>query len=448
MKKFFIMILCFCCSAPAFSSEVYDFNDWNTASKIVQSIQRPNIPDEEYRVETINDDFRKNIQEIIDKVSESGGGKIIIPEGEYFCKGTIILKSCVEIHLEEGAKILFSPEPSDYLPVVKTRWEGTELMNYSPMIYAYGQHDIALTGKGIIDGNAESVFHSWKKLEKPSQLQLRRLGASGFPLEKRIFGEGYYLRPCMIEINYCEKVLLEDYTAVNSPFWVNHINCSNHVQVRRLKVNSNFPNNDGVDIESCQYVLVEENIFRTGDDSIAVKSGRDYDGRKIGLPSKYVVIRKNDMAGDDGIVLGSELSGGISYIFFEDNILRNGLCALRFKTNLNRGGICEHIRIRNMKIDDYKNFIWFQLNYPEELGSNFPTVCKDFVFENITVENLKGILFECRASEGYPLQDVILRNITVKKSERNYFELENISNLVIDNFNVNGQKINGTLSSF
>ena len=152
---------------------------------------------------------------------------------------------------------------------------------------------------------------------------------SNFPLGKRIFGEGHYLRLCMIEINRCERVLLKNYTVINSPFWVNHLNCLNHIQVIRLKINSLFPNNDGVDIDSCQYVLVEENIFKTGDDSsITVKSGCDSDGRKIALPSKYVIIHKNNIVRvDDALVLGYELSGGISYIFFEDNILRNGLCA-------------------------------------------------------------------------------------------------------------------------
>lgn len=453
-----VSILCSSSASILSASQDISFNfprphqstlsDWAAASAIVQAIQRPNIPASEYKLEANPEDVREAIQELIDEVSASGGGKVIIPAGEYLCKGAIELKSGVELHLEEGAKLLFSPDPADYLPVVKTRWEGTELMNYSPMIYAYGQHDIALTGPGTIDGNEKSVFHTWKKLEKPDQQQLRLWGAAGTPVEERIFGEGHYLRPCIIEVNYCDRVLLEDYTVMNSPFWINHVNCSNHVQVRKLKVNSMFANNDGVDVESSQYVLIEENIFRTGDDSVVVKSGRDYDGRKIGLPSKYVVIRKNDMGGEDGIALGSEMSGGIAYVFFEDNILRDGQSAVRFKANLDRGGTCEHIRVRNMNIANFDNFIWFQLNYPGELGGNFPTVYKDLVFEDITVESLKGKLFECHAPKGYPLQDVMLRNITIKKSEKTDFILENVSNLVIDNLKVNDQSMNGVLSSF
>lgn len=455
----FVLAVCFCiAAAPSFSSETPGFSfprphqstlsDWSTASSIVQAIQRPNIPAKDYAVDFSGGDARKAIQDAIDKANSEGGGRVIIPAGEYFCKGSIVLKSCVDLHLEEGAKLLFSPEPADYLPVVKTRWEGTELMNYSPMVYAYGQHDIAITGIGTIDGNKDSVFHSWKSKEKPDQQQLRLWGAAGLPVEQRVFGEGHYLRPCIIDVNYCDRVLLEDYTVTNSPFWINHINCSNHVQVRRLKVNSMFANNDGVDVESSQYVVIEENVFRTGDDSVVVKSGRDYDGRKIGLPSKYVVVRKNDMGGEDGIALGSEMSGGIAYVFFEDNILRDGVSAVRFKANLDRGGTCEHIRVRNMHIANFENFIWFQLNYPGELGGNFPTVYKDLVFEDITVESLKGRLFECHAPKGYPLQDVMLRNVTIKKADKTDFILENVSNLVIDNLAVNDQRMNGVLSSF
>ena len=455
-----LLAVCICFAAsPSFSeTPAFSFtfprphqstlSDWTAASAIVQAIQRPAIPAKDYAVDFSGGDARKAIQDAVDKANSEGGGRVIIPAGEYFCKGAITLKSCVDLHLEEGAKILFSPEPADYLPVVKTRWEGTELMNYSPMIYAYGQHDIAITGKGSIDGNKDSVFHSWKKLEKPDQQQLRLWGAAGLPVEQRVFGEGHYLRPCIIDINYCDRVLLEDYTVMNSPFWINHLNCSNHIQVRRLKVNSMFANNDGVDVESCQYVVIEENIFRTGDDSVVVKSGRDYDGRKIGLPSKYVVVRKNDMGGEDGIALGSEMSGGIAYVFFEDNILRDGVSAVRFKANLDRGGTCEHIRVRNMNIANFENFIWFQLNYPGELGGNFPTVYKDLVFEDITVESLKGRLFECHAPKGYPLQDVMLRNVTIKKADKTDFILENVSNLVIDNLEVNDQRMNGVLSSF
>lgn len=428
--------------------------DWNMASAIVQAVKRPNIPTE--NVINVKDlgatgdgatDDLPAIQGAIDQANAEGGGKVVVPEGTYFCKGPVVLKSCVELHLEEGSKLLFSPEAADYLPVVKTRWEGTELMNYSPMVYAYGEHDIAITGKGTIDGNAESEFHAMRANQKADQQQLRLYGAAGVPVEERVFGEGHYLRPACIQINYCERVLLEDYTVTNSPFWINHLNCSSHVQVRGLTVDSMFANNDGVDVESSSFVIVEENKFHTGDDSVVVKSGRDYDGRQVGIPSKYVVVRKNDMGGEDGIALGSEMSGGIAYVFFEDNIVRDGVSVIRFKANLDRGGTCEHIRVRNMTIGNFENFIWFQMNYPGELGGNFPTVYKDLVFEDITVESLTGNVFDAHAPKGYPLQDVLIRNVTVKESAKTDLTLENVMNLVIENFKINDQRLSGVLTS-
>lgn len=427
--------------------------DWAVASQIVQVIQRPRIPSVQLNVvdagakgDGVANDLPV-VQGAIDKLSAQGGGKVIVPKGTYFCKGPVVLKSCIELHLEEGATLLFSPEPADYLPVVRSRWEGTELMNYSPLVYAYGLHDIAITGKGTIDGNADSTFHEWTKKQKPDQLRLRGYGAEGVPLEERVFGEGTFLRPSLVEIDYCERVLLEDYTATNSPFWIHHLNCSNHVQVRGLNVDSMKANNDGVDVESCKYVVVEENKFHTGDDSVVIKSGRDYDGRQVGKPSKYVVVRKNDMGGEDGIALGSEMSGGIAYVFFEDNDLRDGVSAVRFKANLDRGATCEHVRVRNMRIANFQNFIWFQLNYPGELGGNFPTLYNDLVFEDITVESIADKLFEAHAPKGYPLENVVLKNITVKSAGNNNLILENVDNLRLENVLVGNQRMDGIISS-
>lgn len=167
------------------------------ATAIVQAIERPQIP-ANYAVNVteygaVGDgvaDDRPAIQKAIDETSEKGGGQVIVPAGTYFCKGSIELKSCVELHLEEGSTLLFSPVAADFLPVVKSRWEGTELMNYSPMVYAYGQHDIAITGKGKIDGNRDSEFHAMTENQKADQVALRQMGAAGVPLEERVFGEG------------------------------------------------------------------------------------------------------------------------------------------------------------------------------------------------------------------------------------------------------------------
>lgn len=420
--------------------------DWNKASEIVQAVQPPNIPNRDYLITDFDakrGDARPAIMAAIEQASADGGGRVIIPEGQWESHGPIHLKSRINLHISEGATLLFSPEPEDYLPAVLTRWEGTEMYGYSPLIYAYQVQDVAVTGKGTLDGNEDSEFHPWYDKQRPDMDALRAMGAAGNPVEERQFAEGHFLRPSMLQIVDAQRVLLEDYTIKNSPFWINHLVYTDHAIVRGLKVDSMFPNNDGIDVDSSRYVIVENNYFRTGDDSVVIKSGRDYDGRQVGRPSEYVVVRNNDMGGEDGIALGSEMSGGIRHVYFTDNILRSGKAAVRFKANLDRGGVAEHIRVRNMTIESFDQLFWFQLNYPGELGGNYPTVYRDLVFEDITVESTGSVL-EVYAPEGYPLQDVTLRNITIKKAD-DLFVLDNVQNLVFENVEINGNRVNGQL---
>jgi polygalacturonase len=423
--------------------------DWNQVTQILQDIQRPSIPNRDYRITDFGaagngrDDARPAIMAAIEKAHADGGGRVILPKGTWLSKGPIHLKSRINLHIVEGATLLFSPDPEDYLPMVLTRWEGTEMYGYSPLIYAHKVEDIAVTGKGLIDGNSKSKFHDWKKKEVPDQLELRRMGAEGTPVEDRKFGEGHFLRPSLLQTFDAERVLLEGYAMVNSPFWVNHLIYTDHAIVRGITVESMFANNDGVDVDSSRYVLIENSKFVTGDDAVVVKSGRDFDGRRIGRPSENVVIRNNDMAGEDGIALGSEMSGDIRNVYFMDNVLRKGSSAIRFKANLDRGGVVEHIRVRNMKIDTFKDLFWFQLDYPGELGGYYPSVYRDLVFEDITVEKA-GTVLEVHAPDGFPLQDVTLRNIEVKQADK-LFILENVEGLVLDNVRINGERVNGYL---
>ena len=174
---------------------------------------------------------------------------------------------------------------------------------------------------------------------------------------------------------------------------------------------------------------------------------------KLGMDTENLRVTKESgwsnylKGGEDGIALGSEMSGGIEWVFFENNIMRDGVSAVRFKANLDRGATCKHIRVRNMDIANFENFIWFQLNYPGELGGNFPTIYSDLVFEDITVESISGNLFDAHAPKGYPLQGVTLQNVTIKDAANNNLTLENVKDLVLDNVVVGDQVMNGHLSS-
>ncbi len=420
--------------------------DWLSPAEIEQAIALPRIPDRTFSISDFGaqqENALPAIRDAIQKASNAGGGKVIIPKGRWLVKGPIHLKSRIELHLQKGSHLLFSPEPADYLPTVLTRWEGTELYTYSPLIYAADVEDVAITGEGTLDGNVDSQFKLWHGEQEDDMQKLRRMGAGGVPREKRVFAEGTHLRPAFVQFFRAKRVLLEGYNIIHAPFWVNHLVYTESATVRKLRVDSHFPNNDGLDIESSNLVLVEHNLFRTGDDSVVVKSGRDLDGRTVGIPSKDILVRHNDMGGEDGIALGSEMSGGISNVYFDNNVLRKGLSAIRFKANLDRGGLVEHIRVSNFKVEAFETLFWFQLNYPGELGGNFPSTYRDIVFENFQVEQA-GVFFEVHAPDVAPLENVTFRNIEVKKNEQPLI-LENARGLRFDNVLIGSQKINGQL---
>jgi polygalacturonase len=423
--------------------------DWTLVETIASHIETPRIPSRVYRVADFGGaadgsaDARPAILAAIAKATSEGGGRVVLSPGVWRSHGPIQLQSRIDFHLEPGAHLLFSPEPEHYLPVVETRWEGTRVLSYSPLVYAKDVEDVAITGAGTIDGNVSSGFHPWHPLANPDMQRLRRMGFTGVPLEERVFGAGTYLRPPLVQLLRARRVLLQDFTAVNSPFWVNHLVYSEHVTVRGIKVESHFPNNDGVDVDSSRWVLVEDSIFRTGDDAVVIKSGRDLDGRTVAMPSEYVVVRRNDMGGEDGIALGSEMSGDIRYVFFTDNVLRSGSSAIRFKANLDRGGTVEHVGVRRFTVGSFDRLFWFQLNYPGELGGNFPSTYRDIVFEDFTVGDV-GTLFEAHAPAQAPLVGVILRNVAVASTKQNLI-LENVEDLRFDDVTVAGRAVSATV---
>jgi polygalacturonase len=441
-----LLLQCTLVSVAQAKTDFYKQSDWKQMDVILKKIESPKIPQTDYVITAFGAsadaqaDARPAIMRAINAAAKAGGGRVVIPAGKWLSNGPIELQSRINLHLEEGATLLFSAQTKHYLPAVFTRWEGTEIYGYSPLIYANKVTDVAITGKGTIDGNAQSEFLGWAKHQPADIAKLRQMGFDGVPLEKRQFGEGHFLRPSLIQILNAERVLLQDYTALNSPFWVNHLVYTDHAQVRGVKVDSMFANNDGLDIDSGRWILVENNHFRTGDDSIAIKSGRDLDGRTIGRPSENIVVRNNLFDGEDGVGLGSEMSGGIKNVYFTDNDYLKGTSAFRLKANLDRGGSVEHVRIRNMNIGSAKYLFWFDLSYVAGyLGGNFPSRYQDIVFENITVDKV-DTFFISHAPEVQPLQDVLFKNIKVKSSGE-FMEFTGLKNVTFSDVEVNGQKM-------
>ncbi len=298
--------------------------------------------------------------------------------------------------------MLFSPRLELYLPPVITRWEGNDCYNLHPLIYAYGETNFAITGKGILDGQGRpdtwwslcgSARFGWMP-GKPGQNmggrdRLMRANEEQQPMENRIMGLDDALRPQFVNLVHCNRVLVEGVTLLNSPFWVIHPLLSRNLIFRNLTVSNDGPNGDGCDPESCQNVLIENCFFNTGDDCIAIKSGRNKDGRRWNVPSERMIIRNCQMKnGHGGVVIGSEISGGARQIFVEncDMDSPNLDRVIRIKSNTCRGGIIEHLYVRNIKVGQCREAVLavdLQYDRGEQCERGFPPTVRQIYLENI-----------------------------------------------------------------
>lgn len=314
-------------------------------------LQRPVFP---YHVVNIADhgarpggEFKNTtaIADAITAVSSAGGGRVLVPAGVWLT-GPIHLKSNIELHLARGAVLKFSDVIEDYLPVVLVRGGGIDFYNYSPLIYARGCENIAVTGPGTLDGNAR-VWWDWKTKETREQFAM---GAAGVPLEQRIFGtREAAIRPSFICFIECKNILLEGFTIGSGPNWTIHPIYSENIIIRRVNVATSGPNNDGIDPDSCRNVLIEHCTFSTGDDCVVLKSGYDQDGRRVARPTENVVMRhSSSKRGHGGLVIGSEMSGSVRNVYMHDCDFEGTDRVLRIKSRPGRGGVVENIFVENV----------------------------------------------------------------------------------------------------
>ncbi len=491
--------------------------------------------------------------------SQAGGGRVLIPAGSWHCKGPIVLRSNVHVHLAANAQVYFSADPAHYAKygdvdcgkagkLVLSRWQGNDLLNYSPLVYARNASNIALTGEdwtSVLNGQAgvhvdagagpwwdwvdrkegqvnaatanplnaalESVAPALTA-EQRARIQgthprwngdpryLPALSEAGVPVAQRIFGIGHHLRPCMIELIGCNDVVLEGYQVADSPFWQHHpVDCRN-LRIRGVNMESLGPNNDGFDPESCDTVLVERCTFNTGDDCIAIKSGKDRD-TQYGA-TRNVVIQDSVMnSGHGGITLGSEMAGGIEHVYAQRIEFRNAHwstaplgSAIRLKANMNRGGFLRHLYVRDVVLpngvdararkvappDPDKPFkglatgagaiVTIDCNYAAEDDGvrTRPTVVSEVHISNLRANNVRMadgefsgwqallILGPVAASfngpPGTPIPPV--SNVTITDSDfgtpRNGKEpiyLYNARNVVLSNVTIAGKVINKTFSA-
>lgn len=406
--------------------------------EIVKRIQLPAIPSFKIEVTKLGakGDSISNAKPAFDKAmalcKQNNGGTIIVPKGVYTLNGPIHFVSNVNLHLEDGAKIRFGSNPKDY-PLVLTSWEGTMLYNYSPMIYAYNVENIAITGNGIIDGEAKNTWIKWKPLEKKDQLLTREMNHKNTPVKERIFGDGHYLRPQLIQFFNSKNILVENVQIEDSPFWCIHLLKSKNITIRGVKYNAQNNNNDGVDPEYSSDILIENVLFDNADDNVAIKAGRDDEGRSNSdTPSENIVIRNCQFKGLHAIVIGSEMSAGVRNVYVENSKFRGYLKrGIFIKTNSDRGGYVKDIYFNNLAFGKVEDCLYITANYHGEGSGLYPSKVSDISFSKIScVEATNtGIVIE-----GFPdkkVANIKLDNINIQ-SAKNGTTVTNSENVTLN----------------
>jgi polygalacturonase len=429
---------------------------WDQVPAILAGIVPPTFPNSDFRITDYgarNDgktDCTAAFKSAITACNAAGGGRVVVPSGTY-STGAIQLLSNVNLFVDSGATIKFSTDPNKYLPAVFTRWQGIECYNYSAFIYANAQTNIAVTGTGTLDGQGAS----WKSFGGGGSdwTKLQQQGADGTPVEKRLYGAGHKLRPNLIELQKCTNILLEDFTALRPPMWCVHPVLSKNITVRRLNLQTRGGggNNDGCDPECCSDVHIQGVTFDTGDDCIAIKSGRDVDGRRVGVASENIVIEDCTFTFSNrgAICVGSECSGGARNIFARNsqinpaNVADQLWYALFVKTGNHRGGTLDGIHLQNITGNKFaKSPIFITLKY----SSSGPGPVANPTVRNITLDNLtiKGSKVAAVEIVGLPASHVL--NVAVSNSvftgiSSGGNRISNADNVIFTKTTVNGKAV-------
>lgn len=420
-------------------------DDWRDADAVLARVVAPSFPAKDFVILDYGakadgtTDCREAIAKAIAACAEAGGGRVVVPAGNFLCDGPVHLRSNVNLHVAAGATLRFGAATERYLPAVLTRFEGTMLMGHCPRIYARAATNVAITGGGVIDGNGRATLDLMKARPQGSAADLRKMGADGVPLAQRVFGENRWLRPSMIQFLECTNVLVEGVTVRDSTFWIVHPVLCRNVTARGLRLESMNANNDGVDPDSCADVLIEDCVFATGDDAVAIKSGRDQDGWRVGRPSENIVIRRCTMRSrHSGLCIGSEMSGGVRNIFLEDCTLSSVSSAFYFKGNLDRGGLVEHVRARRITAAEVREgFVRFETGYHGYRGGNFPPSFRDFVIEDIACDRALAYGLYVEGVPAAPIRDVTVRRATIKEAKSPWW-LRYFEGLRLEQVRING----------
>ncbi|MDR8391937.1 glycoside hydrolase family 28 protein [Aliifodinibius sp. S!AR15-10] len=417
----------------------------------VAELERPSFPDRtfdirDYGAQPMSDDstFKNTdaIHRAIEAAHQAGGGRVLIPEGEWLT-GPIHMMSNINLHIAKGAVLEFSTDKQDYLPVVRQRHEGVEAYNYSPMIYAFKLKNVAVTGKGTLDGQGD---HWWAWADEHNHSYGERTEATKVPLSRREYGKGAGLegmRPNFMIFWKSENILVEGITLKDSPMWNVHLVYSNKAIVRDVTVNSlRAPNGDGVVLDSASDVLVEYNHFQTGDDAVVLKSGVNEEALKIDMPTQNIVVRnfeaRNVRTGSGGIVFGSETSGGIRNVYVHDAYFEGTDRGIRFKTERGRGNVIENIYVRDIRMKDIDSQAINFNTYYSGPGITGPApLIRNIDIRNIHIDGVPEPIVLVGLPEKW-LENILLQDVTVVNAKEGAL-VTRVKNLTMRNVEISSE---------
>lgn len=417
---------------------------WPAANDIVARTKLPVFPDRTFSVLDHGakgdgkTDNTKAIKKAIDTANARGGGHVVVPKGT-FVTGAVYLKSNVDLHLAAGAVLKFSGDAAKF-PNVLTRYEGIECVNRSPMIYAFGETNIALTGPGTLDANSTS---SWNKGNDRAYLE--SLVAKGTPPGKRIVpGSGHTMRSSFVEPYSCDTVLIQGVTLKNSMFWQLHPTLCRNVTIDGVRTDASTArsNTDACDPESCDHVVIVNSELGAHDDNIAIKSGRDADGRRINVPCQNIVVADCVMNGNWGaITCGSEQTGGIRNVYaYKIAVKGETKYALYVKSNTLRGGFSENINLDSVSGTFARSIVHVRPDYNGQTGSYVPGF-GPYTISNSSSTRCGQAAFNASGLPGSPIRGLTVTNCRFDGVANTTNTLKYVDDLKFTNTTINGKPV-------
>ena len=436
-----------------------DINWEEKVKSEILAIPIPKFPKKTYNLlDYATDVTSSSIQKLIDLCNSQGGGVVVIPRGTYNNIGKIELKSNVRLHFEDSTKINFSKNKNDFLPMVLTSWEGNDVYNFSSFIHAESQNNIAITGKVVLNGNgSKNNWWNWKDKSLPVPMRaenhpnirpkLLKQNRDNIPVDQRKYGIDSKLRAYFMTLRNCKNIYIKGLTLINSPMWNIHPLMSENIIIDSVTIISpnNSPNTDGINPESSKNILIQNSVISVGDDCITIKSGRNNDGRRRNMPSENIYIKNCTLAnGHGGIVIGSELSGGVKNVIVEDCKMNspNLLRALRIKSNEYRGAYVQNIAMRNVQIDTIGGpIVGINMDYKsydtEKTKDRFYTSCDGILVENINC-NFANQGWLINGSETLPVKNIKFKNWRVA-SVKYAIHHKNVKSLILEDVSIESE---------